>query len=83
MRDEYDFSGGVRGKHFRAYSQGTNLVLLDPDVAEAFPDAVAVNQALRMLVQLAKRQVPSGDESCGRRGLRRYSVSPTQLSLST
>jgi len=51
MRDEYDFSGRVRGKYAQAYREGTNLVLLDPDVAEAFPDAVAVNQALRLLVR--------------------------------
>ena len=63
MREEYDFSGGVRGKHFRAYSQGTNLVPLDQDVAKAFPDAAAVNQALRMLVQLAKQQVQSDRKS--------------------
>jgi hypothetical protein len=34
LRDEYDFSGGVRGKHYKAYRQGTNLVLLEPDVAK-------------------------------------------------
>jgi hypothetical protein len=51
---EYDFSqmkGGVRGKYAERYRQGTNLVLLDPDVAAAFPDAKAVNDALRQLMQ--------------------------------
>ncbi len=57
IRSEYDFSTGVRGRHFRAYRQGTNLVPLDPDVAEMFPDAVAVNEALRLLVKLAKQRV--------------------------
>ena len=57
MRSEYDFSDGVRGKHFKAYRQGTNLVPLDPDVAKIFPDAAAVNEALRLLVKLAKRRV--------------------------
>jgi len=59
IRPEYDFSGGVRGKHFKAYKQGTNLVPLDPDVAKMFPDAAAVNEALRLLVKLAKQRVPS------------------------
>ncbi|MEW6220111.1 MAG: hypothetical protein AB1634_11345 [Thermodesulfobacteriota bacterium] len=59
MRPEYDFSGGVRGKHYQAYRQGTNLVPLDPDVAQMFPDPVAVNEALRLLVRLAKQGVPS------------------------
>ena len=51
---EYDFSqmkGAVRGKYVERYREGTNLVLLDPDVAAAFPDAKAVNDALRQLLQ--------------------------------
>jgi hypothetical protein len=56
MRPEYDFSGGVRGKFYKEYMKGTNVVLLDPDVAEVFPDSQAVNEALRVLAQLAKRQ---------------------------
>lgn len=59
IRPEYDFSGGVRGKHFQAYRQGTNLVPLDQDVAQMFPDAIAVNEALRLLIKLAKQRVPS------------------------
>ena len=54
MRLEYDFSqmkGGVRGKYSERYREGTNLVLLDPDVAAAFPDAKAVNDALRQLLE--------------------------------
>ena len=54
MRPEYDFSqmkGGVRGKYSERYREGTNLVLLDPDVAAAFPDAKAVNDALRQLLE--------------------------------
>ena len=56
---EYDLSkltGRVRGKYAERYRAGTNLVLLEPDVAEAFPDAAAVNQALRMLIEVAHRQ---------------------------
>jgi hypothetical protein len=59
MRPEYDFSGGVRGKFYKEYMKGTNVVLLDPDVAEVFPDSLTVNEALRFLAQLAKRQVKS------------------------
>ena len=54
LRPEYDFShmkGGVRGKYAEQYREGTNLILLDPDVAAAFPDAKAVNNALRQLLQ--------------------------------
>lgn len=58
LQTEYDFSGGVRGKHFQAYRQGTNLVPLDEDVAQMFPDASAVNEALRLLIKLAKQRVP-------------------------
>ena len=54
LQPEYDFSqmqGAVRGKYVERYRQGTNLVLLDPDVAAAFPDAKAVNDALRLVLQ--------------------------------
>ncbi len=54
MRKEYDFSGSVRGKHYEAYRQGTNLVLLEPDVAKIFKDSAAVNSALRMLAKIAQ-----------------------------
>ena len=51
MRPEYDFSGGVRGKHYRGYREGTNVVLLEPDIARAFPNSEAVNRALRKLLE--------------------------------
>ena len=60
LRPEYDLSklkGGVRGKHARRYSAGTNLVLLSPDVAKYFPDERAVNAALRSLVGVAKARL--------------------------
>jgi hypothetical protein len=47
MRDHYDFRGGVRGKYAARYAEGTNVVVLDPDVAEMFPDRESVNEALR------------------------------------
>ena len=57
LRPEYDFSqmkGGVRGKYVERYREGTNVVLLDPDVAAAFPDAKAVNDALRLFIAPGK-----------------------------
>jgi len=50
MRPHYDFRGGVRGKYVTRYRAGTNVVVLDPDVAEVFSNAVAVNRALRTLL---------------------------------
>ena len=54
MRPEYDFSNAVRGVTAARYAQGTNVVLLDPDVAELFPDSRAVNEALRTFTRLAR-----------------------------
>ncbi len=50
MRDEYDFRGAVRGKYFERYRRGTNLVLLEPDLAKVFRDSEAVNLALRQFL---------------------------------
>lgn len=61
LRSEYDFTqmeGGIRGKYVERYRQGRNLVLLDPDVAQAFPNDKTVNDALRLLIQVAQRQQP-------------------------
>ncbi len=54
MRPEYDFSGGVRGKYYEAYMQSSNIVVLDPDVAEIFRDSASVNEALRLIAKIAK-----------------------------
>jgi hypothetical protein len=59
MRAEYDFSqlkGRVRGKYVERYREGTNLILLEPDVAAAFPDAKSVNEALRLLMKATQGQ---------------------------
>jgi hypothetical protein len=56
MLEEYDFSGGVRGKYAKRYEAGTNVVVIDPDVAEYFPDHDSVNEALRGLAAIIKRQ---------------------------
>ena len=53
MRSEYDFSNGVRGKYFERYKASSNVVVLDPDVSLAFPNATVVNEALRGLAAIA------------------------------
>jgi hypothetical protein len=62
MLSEYDFAsmkGGVRGKYVKKYRAGTNLVLLDPEVAEAFPTDAAVNQALRAVLSISQAVRPA------------------------
>ena len=56
MRKEHDFTGGVRGKYAARYARGTNVVVLDADVARLFPDSAAVNRALRAIAQVAPRR---------------------------
>jgi len=60
LRPEYDLTellkGGVRGKYVARYRAGTNLVLLDPDVARSFPDEATVNEALRLVIRLGEIQ---------------------------
>ncbi len=72
LRPEYDLrellKGGVRGKYVARYRAGTNLVLLDPDVAKAFPDQAAVNEALRLVIRLgeiqhSQKHAPTGARS--------------------
>lgn len=57
MRPEYDFTGAVRGKYYERFRQSSNVVLLDPDVSEAFPNSASVNQALRALASVARKSV--------------------------
>ncbi len=56
MRPEYDIRGGVRGKYYERYQKGTNVVVLNPDVAAVFRNSQSVNQALRLLIDVAKTQ---------------------------
>ena len=56
MREEYDFTDGERGKYAKRFARGTNLVRLDPDVAALFTDSAAVNDALRTIAEVAKKQ---------------------------
>ena len=57
MQDDYDFSHGVRGKYVHKFEQGSNVVVLSPDLAEVFPDSESVNNALRLLASIASRSV--------------------------
>ena len=56
MLEEYDFSDGVRGKYAKRYAEGTNVVVIDPDIVEYFPDQDSVNDALRTLVTVIRRR---------------------------
>lgn len=72
LRSEYDLKalrGAVRGKYYRRAMAGTNLVLIDPEIAKVFPDGEAVNEALRNLISVAKSQV-------GERRVRKVSRTP-------
>jgi len=56
LLEEYDFSKGIQGKYAKKYNEGTNVVVIDPDVAKFFPDHDSVNEALRSLTEIIKRQ---------------------------
>ena len=66
LRPEYDLNqllrGGVRGKYAQRYGQGANVVVLDPDVARAFPNEEVVNRALRLVMQIADIPMRSREE---------------------
>jgi hypothetical protein len=55
LLEEYDFTNGVRGKYSTRYADGTNVVVIDPDVAQYFSDQESVNEALRSLLPIVKR----------------------------
>ena len=58
MKQEYDFSEGVRGKYFMRYQAGSNVVILDPEIAKIFKDSASVNDALRSLILAAGHNKP-------------------------
>ena len=69
MRKEYmreDLGKGIRGKYFEEYKKGSNLVLLSPDVAAAFPDDASVNEALSGLLKVAQQSIGLTKRSSGR-----------------
>ena len=57
MREEYDFTGGIRGKYAKRFSDGSNIIVLDPDVAKLFPDSKTVNEVLRSIAKIAQQKV--------------------------
>ncbi|HAJ80575.1 MAG TPA: hypothetical protein DCO75_12490 [Fibrobacteres bacterium] len=58
LLEEYDFSKGIRGKYTKRYTEGTNIVAIDPDISEYFPDQESVNSSLRSLMSIIKRRLP-------------------------
>jgi hypothetical protein len=56
MLDDYDFGSGVRGKYAERYQKGSNVIVLDPDVAKVFSDRESVNEALRALAKIIRRR---------------------------
>ncbi len=62
MKDDYDFSKGVRGKYAKQFADGSNVVVLDPEVAKQFPTSEAVNKALRKLIKDQKKTSGRSDD---------------------
>jgi hypothetical protein len=65
MRPEYDLRGGVRGKYYERYKQGTNVVLLEPDLAKVFRDSATVNSALRVYLSEHGEPPPTAERKAG------------------
>jgi hypothetical protein len=66
MLDEYDFTKGVRGKYVSRFKKGSNVIILDPDVAEIFNDSESVNNALRSIAHIIRIQLESHNKSVNR-----------------
>ena len=77
MKQEYDFSKGVRGKYFKRYQAGSNVVILDPEIAAVFKDSESVNDALRALIKAAGHN----KTLLRTRKARRTTVPPNHLTL--
>ena len=67
MRSEYDFSGAVRGKYYKRYLEGTNVVVLEPDVAKRFKDSASVSKVLRTFLKTSKRGLTTGSSATARK----------------
>ena len=81
MLAEYDFSAAVRGKYYERFRKSSNVIVLDPDVSEAFPNSASVNEALRSLASVARRSVPVARRasSPSRRPTKRYLDSSVKM----
>jgi len=80
LRPEYDLSqlkGGVRGRYYKQVTAGTNLVLIDPDLAQAFPGEESVNRALRLLVSAARADTSRSHKSGTRKKLSKRTAAST------
>ena len=71
MRSEYDFSGAVRGKYYKRYLEGTNVVVLEPDVAKRFKNSASVNKVLRAFLKSPKRGLTAGSTATIRKRVTR------------
>lgn len=67
MRPEYDFSGAVRGKYYKQYLEGSNVVVLEPDVAKRFRNSASVNKVLRTFLKAPKRGPTTGSTATARK----------------
>jgi len=67
LLEEYDFSPGIRGKYAARYQEGCNIIVLEPDVSEIFPDSASVNHALRALAQIIREQAKISKKTKTRR----------------
>ena len=67
MRPEYDFSHGTRGATAKRYSEGTNVVVIDPDLMDVFPDEAAVNETLRALAPVMRKRRPARKRGASRK----------------
>ena len=67
MRPEYDFSGAVRGKYYKRFVEGSNVVVLEPDVAKKFKNSAAVNKVLRTYLKSPKRSLTAGATATARK----------------
>jgi hypothetical protein len=65
MTEEYDFNNGVRGKYIDRFKDGSNIIILDPDVAEIFKDSEAVNNALRTIAHIIREEIKRHNPSAG------------------
>lgn len=63
MLEEYDFSKGIRGKYAAKYAEGTNVVIIEPDVFKYFPDHDSVNEALRSLAAIVEKHRKNGSKA--------------------
>ncbi len=65
MLEEYDFTNGIRGKYLSRFKEGSNVIILDPDIAEIFNDSESVNNALRSLAYIIRNEIKRHNPTVG------------------